>query len=675
MRLRQLNLEIQTKSGPFVGEIRFPDGLVVIWADNSMGKSTCVRSILVALGLEAMLTTDQSKIPLTQAPLDHLEDADGVRHKVLESDVYLQVENAKGETICVRRTLVGTRDKNLITVVSGPMLTHPDESYDTQNYFVNRSGGATREAGFHRFFADFLGWQLPVVQRFEEGSECPLYLQCLFPFFVVEQTRGWSSIVPPVPNQFRIRDVHKRAVEFILNMDAFKIAKRRQELRDEKRRIEGDWKALRAKTADLADSLAAVSRNIPTNPVVKWPPKIAPAIEKSWDDGWLAIDTILKSAEQELSKLVDEEIPRVEEIATEAEQELIDAEQKLRSRQSQLSRRLVQIENEQQEISALKLRLETLEEDIRRNKDQRTLDSMSSEISQHVSRGFCPVCSQSIQDSLVPLDINRSVMSVDDNIAFLAEQRRTYIGVLSGLQKNQSARRRRARSDREQLDDLRETIRVLRTTLVADGRMPSAAAIRERFILEQKIERISSGQDDFSKLLDEFYLLAQQWKTNRVEFDNLPKDDTTEADQSKLHAWSKSIRAQLTEYGFRSDEVDPISISSDSYKPEFEGFDLQTSISASDTIRTIWAYLLGLIEISNSYETCHPRFLIFDEPRQQSTNDVSFVELLKHASKIDNSQVVFFTSEDNSRLKKALVGIKHEFKEFDGRVLTREVTE
>lgn len=675
MRFRKLNLEIQTEAGPFGGEIAFSDGLVVVWADNSMGKSTCVRSILVVLGLEAMLTTNQSELPLTQAPLDHLEDADGVRHKVLESDVYLQLENAKGETITVRRTLVGTRDKNLITVVFGPLLTNPDSTHATKNFFVNRDGGATRESGFHSFLAEFLGWQLPIVQRYGEGRECPLYLQCLFPFFVVEQTRGWSSIVPPVPTQFRIRDVHKRAVEFILNLDAFKVARLRQGLRDEKRRIEGDWKVLSTKTADLADSLAAVSRNVPTNPVIKWPPKIAPALEKSQGGGWAAIDTLLVSAREELSKLVEQEIPRVEEIANEAEQELIDAEQTLRSQQSQLSRRLVQIENEHQEIEALKIRLETLEEDIQRNKDQRTLNTMSSELVEHVSQGTCPVCSQSIQDSLVPLDVDQSVMSVDDNIAFLSEQRRTYLGVLSRLESSQSTRRRRANSEREQIDNLRDTIRELRTTLIADGRMPSAAAIRERLILEQKIERISSGKDQFSKLLEEFRLLAKQWKTNRAEFGKLPKDDTTKADRAKLQAWSESIRAQLTEYGFRSDKVTPIAISSDSYKPEYEGFDLQTSISASDTIRTIWAYLLGLIEISNEHETHHPKFLIFDEPKQQSTNDVSFVELLKHASTIGNSQIVFFTSEDNSRLKKALVGIEHDFFEFEGRVLTRKNAE
>ena len=132
---------------------------------------------------------------------------------------------------------------------------------------------------------------------------------------------------------------------------------------------------------------------------------------------------------------------------------MIDAEQELRSWQSQLSRRLVQIENEHQEIEALKFRLETLEEDIQRNKDQRTLNSMSSEIGQHVSQGTCPVCSQNIQDSLVPLDVDQSVMSVDDNIAFLTEQRRTYLGVLSRLESSQSARRRRANSEQRTRTD------------------------------------------------------------------------------------------------------------------------------------------------------------------------------------------------------------------------------
>ncbi len=41
----------------------------MVEADNSMGKSTSMRAILVALGLEATLTTSQSELPLTPALL------------------------------------------------------------------------------------------------------------------------------------------------------------------------------------------------------------------------------------------------------------------------------------------------------------------------------------------------------------------------------------------------------------------------------------------------------------------------------------------------------------------------------------------------------------------------------------------------------------------------------
>ncbi|WP_269759466.1 hypothetical protein [Variovorax sp. E3] len=177
--------------------------------------------------MEAMLTTVQQELPLTPAMTAKL-DGGSQSHAVLESEIWLEIENDAGLRITVQRTVKGARDKNLITVHKGPALTKPG-TYPSEDYFVNRSGGATRAAGFHWFLANFLGWSLPTVQKYD-GNEVPLYLQCILPFVMTEQTRGWSSILPPVPTQFQIRDVHKRAVEFLLGMDAHKIALARQEL-------------------------------------------------------------------------------------------------------------------------------------------------------------------------------------------------------------------------------------------------------------------------------------------------------------------------------------------------------------------------------------------------------------------------------------------------------------
>ena len=138
-----------------------------------------------------------------------------------------------------------------------------------------------------------------------------------------------------------------------------------------------------------------------------------------------------------------------------------------------------------------------------------------------------------------------------------------------------------------------------------------------------------------------------------------------------------------------------MNVSEDSYRPEHDGFDIQTdvnrtdsaspsaaaaspnstqlqnSISASDLIRTIWAYLNGMLEMGRSGGTNHPGFLLFDEPRQQSTRDVSFVELLRRASTSHSfsQQVIFFTSENLERLQGHLSGLPHSLVPIEGRVI------
>src|SRR5262249_40664289 len=157
MKLRHLRLRVQTTDGPYGTDISFPDGLVVIWADNSMGKSTCVRSIMVALGMEAALTTSQRDLPLAPAVKSMIEGDAGI-HEVIESSVMLEIENRTGERITIERGIRGSRDSHLITVHPGPRLSDPDASpAKAHDFYVGRTGSATRDRGFHQFLAQFLG--------------------------------------------------------------------------------------------------------------------------------------------------------------------------------------------------------------------------------------------------------------------------------------------------------------------------------------------------------------------------------------------------------------------------------------------------------------------------------------------------------------------------------------
>jgi hypothetical protein len=677
MRFRRLTIRLQTSDGPYGVTLDFPDGLVVMWADNSMGKSTCVKSILVALGMEAMLTTQQSDLPLPPAVKARL-DSDNGEHDVIESEVFLELENQKAERIVVQRTIKGSRDKNLITVHEGPILTSPGQSVASRDYFVNRQGAATRDSGFHFYLSKFFGWQLPQVQTYD-GNEYPLYLQCVMPYFAVEQTRGWSTVQPPLPTHFRIREAHKRAVEFILNLDAHRNALKRQEIDLEITRIAVAWAAQVGRANELAEQKAVRVQALPQKPTATWPPLVTPSLMAPVGSEWISIRDRADGFQAALDNLVKKEIPRVNEIASSAQAELTAAEEVIQDKQTLLSRLLESFAMEQLEVERIEERLKAIAEDIQRNKDIRVLKNLGARQGSAVDDGSCPICHQSIHDTLVPIDFAQTVMSLDESIEFLSEQRRTYEVVLANAAKVVDSRSLQVSTLREEISTTRQTVRALRQTLVSDGRQPSIAAIQVQIRLENSVVSDRDTQNRFEKIVNGFEDLANSWKIAQEEAIKLPKDDVSEDDRKKIGIWTNILRDQLSQYGFGSFPESQIVISTDTYRPEHEGFDLeasfslQNSISASDLIRTIWAYLNGLLEIARTEDTHHPGCIIFDEPRQQSTRDVSFGELLKRASVAGNfsQQVIFFTSENRERLKGHLSGLPHHLNEIEGRVLKK----
>jgi hypothetical protein len=625
-----------------------------------------------ALGFEAMLTVHQTDVPLTPAMKTKLITATGADASVIESEVLVEIENGKSERIVVQRGIKGSRDNHLVTVAYGPALTQPGGSHKTEDFYVSRPGGAVNERGFHQFLAKFLGWQLPEVQTFE-GRLCPLYLQCLFPYSFVEQTRGWSSLQPPVPTQFRIREVHKRAVEFLLKMDAHEIAAKRQTLRDTADRIEGDWSTLLRESKINANSVDGVLQGIPSSPLANWPPQVPPRLLLSRGDKWVPIDQIMQSDKGRLLVLVETEIPRVNEITAQASSELSQLEQTLREREAVLARVLNAAEQEQSEANAVQTRLAVLDEDLRRNKDVQILHSIGSNALPAAAGSECPTCHQQLHGTLLPVPDSQPVMSIEENISFMTEQRKTFNAVLANASQVVNARQQQASALRGEITEIRSQIRTLRQTLVSDGRLPSAAAIRSRLELERSIDQITKAEELFAQQISEFEKAAGRWKKVQADLKALPEENVSDTDRKKIDRLIQLFREQLKQYGFQSLKTDEVAISEDTYKPEHLGFDLPSNISASDFIRVIWAYLNGLLELARFFPTSHPGLLIFDEPKQQSTKDLSFAELLRRVSSAGthNQQVIFATSETQATLKNSLTGVAHTYVSIEGRIIRK----
>ncbi len=645
LQLRRLRLEVTTEAGLYGRDLQFDPGLNILHVDNASGKSTCVQAIIYALGLEAMLSAKHD-VPLPHAMLEYLEEADGSKLQVHESEVWLQVENGNGETLTIRRPVRSERDIHLVTVWRSAVLTGQDQRTAGEDFHVRQPGSATRERGFHHLLANFIGWDLPEVSKFD-GATALLYLECIFPLIIVEQKRGWSGIQAAMPTQYGIQDVRKRAIEFVLDLDAHRIALRRAEIEQNKSDVREAWTLLANQLRARAEDINGTIHNLPRQPTAMWPPNVLPQIFFERGNQLLGIDSLVRSERESLSRLENEAIPQVQ-----ADAQRLSA--KLRERSDDLMAISVAITEVQNEVrvdgadrEALLRQIESKKRELAEYKDIRRIQKMGSQEAAKMNRGLCPTCEQQIEDSLLHQQSHYQPLSIDDNIKFLDGQKAVFQVMLAEIESSLELRVSRLRRLREQADELRSEIRDVKRTLVSDARIPSEAVIADRIRLRTTLESLTKASNSLAEHLVKFASLSREWTDILRREKAIPKGTLSPNDIDKLNRFRAILTEQLSKYGVKSLTPTEFDLSKDSYYPIYEQFDLGFDLAASDVIRMVWAYLIGLLELARSTNSNHPGLVVFDEPQQQKVMDRSYAALIERAksSKDNGQQVLLATSE------------------------------
>ena len=164
----------------------------------------------------------------------------------------------------------------------------------------------------------------------------------------------------------------------------------------------------------------------------------------------------------------------------------------------------------------------------------------------------------------------------------------------------------------------------------------------------------------YQETIDELYErvtsltnLSSHWEQILIEEKTIPKDVFTKEDMNKIMQFESYFKVLLTKFGYKSKPTDNVKISLDNYMPEIVGdrmrYNIRFDSSASDLIRTIWAYTCSLLKVSDSFSnTNHPRFLAFDEPAQQNMANSDFRSFLKELSSYQNVQTIIFASFNQS---------------------------
>ena len=176
----------------------------------------------------------------------------------------------------------------------------------------------------------------------------------------------------------------------------------------------------------IAKSIGALGSNLPASPVAIWPPELYPTLLLPSENEWHSVEHEISTLQKELTTLLEQELPKVVDIAETAEVELAEMQENLAEKEAIVSRLIDSLDLERAELRGIEERLEKLEEDLQRNKDVKTLLSLGSAVAPNIAEKHCPTCHQVTVDTLTPVVEGQSVMSIDENIAFLSNQKTTF---------------------------------------------------------------------------------------------------------------------------------------------------------------------------------------------------------------------------------------------------------
>lgn len=633
-------------------DYKLQDGLNLIASDiNTRGKSSTILAIYYCLGFEEIVGGKGMKT-LTSVYKTVVED--GLEnYNVLESETWLEISNGIDTVTLFRSGKRIGRDENLISVYYSKIDNVYNPDTYVEDFYVHAPKSATSSKGFHTFLEKFIGFKLPLVPT-NNDVEYKLYMQLIFSAIFIEQKRGWADLFSAMP-VYNIKESKKRVVEYILGLDTFANERKRANIRFRESNISNKWSMVVKELQTICNRDDCRIYGLPVKPKI-WTDET---------DKQITITTIGQTPEEIDMKLVSLEneynllvgiTPKIVDNYDLLQEELEKTENNISDFERELENQRQLLSAEKAAILKLKTSLETINNDLRNNKDAFKLKQMGSEIGINSYNGICPVCHQMIKDSLLPIQSNSDIMSIEDNIKHLESQKDMIIFALDGHKSNRDLADENIQSLCSRIFTLKRLAKTVRNDLYSVDENLSETVIYRRIQLENRIQQLNSLKEFYSQKRAEILQLSQKWKEYLKDKSELPKRNFSESDQIKINIFTKHFKSYLKTFNYSSvSNYNSIQISNNNYLPISEGFDMKFDSSASDNIRAIWAYTLALLRTSIDTDGNHPKIVIFDEPAQHSIVTEDVISFFNAIIDIPGSiQVILGITLNDDNIRKAV---------------------
>ncbi len=653
MNIESVDLEVKSLDAEKFGfYYKFKEGLNLLTGHNSSGKSTVLSCIYYCLGLEQLIG---SKGPKTLSPaIRESFKYQGNTYPVVSSSCALEIKANNGKKYTLTRVIKDPSNPHSINneiIIKGcgdefGKYVHAIRDHD--------------EHGFYRWLADVNNLVILESEKERGKVSKSLYMQNVFALSFIEQTKGWSDFFSMLPS-FGIKDVKQKIVEYCLQLNSLESRLKLDEIETKKEELKKLWKSDVGQLSQKLDQLNFYIPSLNKKNVLedKKVEKLSPLI--LIDDKECDVDKYLKHLNTQINYL-----NRAIELSTNTlttngknlkQKEMLLTSIRMYENDHEHVYDLLTQEKEKQ--TSYKRMLFGIEEDL---KDFQDIKWISSDRTwEKISNSKCPVCEQGLaQVSKKSISDER----VTKTSAFLKSQRdlyQSYLNASIGSTKKHNAAldfySLKIKSKRKELDYFSKDIST-----------PSVLAIRSEM---QNLAELNQRHDHVEDFVNSFKVIKNSLKEISIQYYGLLEEEKgvkalLKQDESTVKSFENLFISLLNKFGYRSNGTKYIHIENSGNYPLIpqikmygENQNIRFISSASDFVRSIWAYYLSLLILGKR----HPGFLVLDEPGQHQMRLDSLIKLLTTSS--DSGKQVLMAVSQDRKFDDKKVNIKEMLQELD----------
>ena len=648
MRIDKLEISIEARANNDQNNVQhfgrvldFSSGLNLVVGDNTSGKTTLVECLFYALGMEELIEGKQGNVTLDKAVKKQFlyteQDGNQYEWSVKESFVRIQLSNTNEKTITIKRKIVSADNRiDIMYVWESPIMA--DMEYeDCREYYIHKRDDHNQDhkEGFYALLAEFA--DLPIVYVSGRNTDkTTLYMQTLFTTSYIEQKRGWSDFFANI-RSYNIANPKQKVVEYIMDyktndelVDSIKLKAKRKEL-------ESFWET---KVTALKNYLAY--NGLYTDSLQTEIKKQ----EKSLDE----LRLVVRNESIEISTYVDRLKKRIEELENKQKSSqsgngneyYLAVIRKYEQHVEDYKKYCIEIVTEADKLDNIREQLKYIDNEVKRYDSLCRVNNIITTLDVKI----CPTCHQHLPSDMTTQSALTS-SQIQDSKNMLMMQRSFLMPMMNRLKKALENKEQNKLYLDMQLRKEKEEVKMIASQNNIDLYPLSTSEQFELVDCKTKVATLDEIERNTKEKIKQLNFIRNDYiqicgkikEIGNIEENELPTAKMLSAFRTLLRKFNYTSNIIVNEIFFKDENTTYKYLPVVKHGADNEE-EIRSDSSASDFIRSIWAYYLTLLTESKR----HPGFLVMDEPCQHSMKEESLQHLFEYCASITDKQTILFCS-------------------------------